>query len=169
MEHVDGSVAQDSSIAFARSLASLEEIGDGLGGMAFADFIGLQRDGPGAVRLTVKPTLLNGGGLLLGPVGFALVDFSMASALWAQRNPGEEIATINISLNFIRSASNGVVICRSKLDRRNRHTAALSSTVHHDDGRLLMTAVGSFAIYAERTTGGESDAAASSHLPSIAL
>ena len=68
----------------------------------------------------VQPALLNGGGLLLGPVGFALVDYSMASALWAQRNPGELIATINVSLNFIQSASEGELACIATVDRRNR-------------------------------------------------
>lgn len=124
----------------------LIEVGEGLGGRAFADFIGLRRDGPGVTRLTVRPNLLNGMGLLLGPVGFALVDYSMASALWEFRNPGEVIATINVSLNFIQSATDGEITCRSTLERRNRHAAALSSQVHHEDGRLLITALGSFAI-----------------------
>jgi acyl-CoA thioesterase len=138
------------SRAAAAELAELHEVGDGVGGRAFAEFIGLRRDGPGVTRLKVRPELLNGAGLLLGPVGFALVDYSMASALWEHRNPGELIATINVSLNFIQSVSEGEIICRSTLDRRNRHAAALSSRVHHEDGRLLITAVGSFAIRAPR-------------------
>ena len=125
---------------------SAEAIDNGLGGQAFADFIGLRRVAPGVTRLTIRPALLNGVGLLLGPVGFALVDFSMASALWEQCGAGETIATMNVSLNFIESADAGEICCRSSLDRRNRHAAALSSQVHHEDGRLLMTAVGSFAI-----------------------
>lgn len=122
------------------------EIDAGLGGEAFAKFIGLRREEAGVTRLTIRPTLLNGQGLLLGPVGFAVVDFSMASALWAHCSPEEVIATINVSLNFVQSASAGGIVCRATLDRRNRHTAALSGQVHHEDGRLLITAVGSFAI-----------------------
>jgi acyl-coenzyme A thioesterase PaaI-like protein len=139
-------VSERAAVQVLRDQSELREVGDGLGGTAFADFIGLRRDGPGVTRLVVRPTLLNGAGLLLGPVGFALVDYSMASALWAERNPGELIATINISLNFIQSVSEGEIICRSTLDRRNRYAAALSSQVHHADGRLLITALGSFAI-----------------------
>jgi uncharacterized protein (TIGR00369 family) len=130
----------------AADLHELREFGDGFGGKAFADFIGLRREGPGVTRLTVRPALVNGSGLLLGPVGFALVDYSMASALWVKRNPGELIATINISLNFIQSASEGEITCISTLERRNRYAAALTSQVHHEDGRLLISAVGSFAI-----------------------
>jgi acyl-coenzyme A thioesterase PaaI-like protein len=126
----------------------------GAGGRAFAEYLGLRRDGPGLTSLTVHPGLLNGAGLLLGPVGFALVDYSMASALWMHRNEGEIIATINISLNFLQSATEGIIECRSTLDRRNRYAAALSSQVRHADGRLLITAVGSFAIRADPTASG---------------
>jgi acyl-coenzyme A thioesterase PaaI-like protein len=135
------------------SMGKPGDVGDGIGDKAFAEFIGLRRDGPGLTSLTIGPELLNGVGLLLGPVGFALVDYSMASALWAHRNDGELIATINISLNFIESATEGRVVCTSTLDRRNQHAAALSSQVRHEDGRLLITAVGNFAIRAALTPG----------------
>jgi len=138
--------AAQARIDPAENLRELRDAGEGMGGKAFADFIGLRRDGPGVTRLTVTPHLVNGAGLLLGPVGFALVDYSMASALWEHRNPGELIATINVSLNFLQSAADGEIVCHSTLDRRNRYAAALSSQVHHEDGRLLITAVGSFAI-----------------------
>ena len=122
----------------------------GSGGQAFADFIGLRHEGPGVTRLRIEPGLLNGGGLLLGPVGFALVDYSMGSLLWSHRNPCERIATINISLNFVQSAGEGDVECVTTLDRRNRVVAVMSSQVHHEDGRLLMTAVGCWSIYLPR-------------------
>ncbi len=123
-----------------------DPFGEGTGGRAFAEFIGLRRDGPGVTSLTITPAVLNGAGMLLGPVGFALIDYSMASALWVHRAPGELIATINIALNFVQSADRGEVRCVSRLDRRNRYTASLSSEISHADGRLLVTAVGSFAI-----------------------
>jgi uncharacterized protein (TIGR00369 family) len=140
-------------IRFDRSAGSrlpeiqdIQEIGDGFGGRSFAEFIGLRRVAPGVTTLTVGPKLLNGGGLLLGPVGFALVDFSMASALWEQRKPNERIATINVSINFIQSADEGDLVCHARVDRRNRNTAALTGEVVDNSGRLLITAVGSFAI-----------------------
>jgi uncharacterized protein (TIGR00369 family) len=113
-------------------------------------FLGLRWLDVGTVGLTIRPGLVNDYGLLLGPVGFALVDYSMGSALWAQTNDGERIATINIAINYIQSANRGEVICTSQLDRRNRHVAVLSSRTHHEDGRLLATAVGSFAIIGPR-------------------
>ena len=118
-----------------------------MGGDSFARFLGLEHDGPGVTRLQVTPKLLNGTGLLLGPVGFALVDFAMGSALWAQRNPGESIATINIAINYIQGARAGEIVCRATLDRRNRHIAVLTASVHDEQGQLLITSVGSFSIF----------------------
>jgi acyl-CoA thioesterase len=116
-------------------------------GNAFAEYLGLSWDDENTVRMTIRPEICNEVGLLLGPVGFALVDYSMGATLWAQTSEGELIATINISINYIQSDTRGDVTCRSRLDRRNRRIAVLSSETHHEDGRLLATAIGSFSIF----------------------
>lgn len=122
-----------------------------MGGDGLARFLGLTTDGPGVARLTVRRALLNGSGLLLGPVGFALVDFAMGSAVWPHRNPDESIATISITINYVQGAREGEeLLCRATLDRRNRHTAVLSATVHNEAHVLRITAIGSFAIYVPR-------------------
>jgi uncharacterized protein (TIGR00369 family) len=126
------------------------ELGAPGSGNAFAKYLGLRWDDANTVRLTIRPDLLNQAGLLLGPVGFALVDYSMGSALWLDTSADELIATINIAINYIQSADSGDVICSSRLDRRNRRIAVLSSETHHEDGRLLATAIGSFSIFPAR-------------------
>jgi len=71
----------------------------------------------------------------------------MGSTLWAQTSEEERIATINISINYIQTAIEGDVICRTVLDRRNRTIGVMRSEVHAQDGRLLATAVGSYSIF----------------------
>lgn len=119
------------------------------GGMTddVAAFLGLRFEDAGVVRLTVRPELLNRAGLLSGAVGYALIDYAMGSALWAQRNDGEGIATLSISVNYLQSATKGEVLCHAHVDRRNRTAATLRATVMADDGRLLLTAIGSFSIF----------------------
>ena len=102
------------------------------------------------MRLTVRPELINAGGLLSGVVTYALVDYSMGSALWAQTTDEESIATINIAINYVQTATEGDVVCRSSVDRRNRRIAVLRSEVRHEDGRLIATAVGSYSIFPRR-------------------
>jgi uncharacterized protein (TIGR00369 family) len=114
-------------------------------GDPFSSFLGLRWEDSSTIRLTIRPELLNSVGMLLGPVGFALVDYGMASALYGTLQAGETMATTNISINFLASADSGDVVCTTRVDRRGRRAAFLSSEVRHE-GRLLATAIGTFAI-----------------------
>ena len=66
-------------------------------------FMGLRWDDPQTVRLTIRPELINNGGLLSGVVTYALVDYCMGSTLWAQTTEQERIATISIAINYIQT------------------------------------------------------------------
>jgi uncharacterized protein (TIGR00369 family) len=123
-----------------------------LGGIdGLTRWLGLRWESHDRVRLTVRPELINPAGLLSGPVVYAMVDYSMGSALWKERESGERIATINISINYLRTAREGDVTCTSVLDRRNDRVAVLRSEVRDESERLLATAIGSFSIFpAER-------------------
>jgi uncharacterized protein (TIGR00369 family) len=112
--------------------------------------MGLRWDDPETVRLTIRPELINAGGLLSGVATYALVDYCMGSTLWPHTSREERIATISISINYIQTATQGEVVCRSILDRRNRSNAVLRSEVRHEDGRLLVTAIGNYAIFTRR-------------------
>lgn len=113
-------------------------------------FLGLRWEDAETVRLAIRPDLINRGGLLSGVATYAMVDYCMGSALWAQTKSEERIATISISINYIQTATSGEVICRSTVDRRNRRIAVLRSEIHHEDGRLLVTAIGSYSIFPPR-------------------
>ena len=122
--------------------------GDAIDGVS--RFFGISWDHADTARLTIRPELINAGGLLSGAAAYALIDYCMGSTLWKQTTEDERIATISISINYVQSATEGDIVCRTTLDRRNRSVGVLSSQVHHEDGRLLATAVGSFAIVPRR-------------------
>jgi uncharacterized protein (TIGR00369 family) len=117
-------------------------------------WLGLRWDAPERVRLTIRPELINPAGLLAGPVTYAMVDYSMGSTLWQDLTEGERIATIGISINYVQTAREGDVICETSLDRRNDRVAIMRSEVRHTEGRLLATAIGSFAIFPRERLGG---------------
>jgi uncharacterized protein (TIGR00369 family) len=97
--------------------------------------------------MRIRPELINRGGLLSGVATYAMVDYCMGSTLWAQTTREERIATISISINYLQTATAGEVVCRTELDRRNRTVGALKSAVFDETGRLLCTAVGTYAIF----------------------
>jgi uncharacterized protein (TIGR00369 family) len=148
--------SEDASVPAAASERSPEP--DRAGGPRSLDgitgFMGMRWEDPETVRLTIRPELINRGGLLSGVVSFALVDYCMGSTLWAQTTKDERIATINISINYVQTAVEGEIVCRTTLDRRNRRTAVMRSEVRHDDGRLLATAIGSYTIFPPRDRAG---------------
>ncbi|HTA15609.1 MAG TPA: PaaI family thioesterase [Solirubrobacteraceae bacterium] len=113
-------------------------------------FMGMRWDSADTVRLEIRPELINAAGLLSGVVTYALVDYCMGSTLWPETSEDEHIATLNISINYIQTATEGEIVCTTELDRRNRSNAVLRSEVRHEDGRLLVTAIGSYAIFPAR-------------------
>ncbi len=115
-----------------------------------SSFMGMRWKDPETVSLRIRPELINAGGLLSGVVTYALVDYCMGSTLWAHTTEEERIATINISINYVQTAVEGEIVCRTTLDRRNRTAAVMRSEVRHDDGRLLVTAIGSYTIFPRR-------------------
>lgn len=113
-------------------------------------FVGINWDDPNTARVEIRPELINIGGMLSGVATYALVDYTMGSTLWAHTSDDEAIATINIAINYVQTARAGEIVCTTALDRRNRTTAVLRSEVRDEDGRLIATAVGSFAIFGAR-------------------
>jgi uncharacterized protein (TIGR00369 family) len=120
----------------------------------FSNWLGISWDAHDRVRLTIRDELINPAGLLSGPVAYAMLDYCMGSTLWKSRQKGERIATIGISINYVQTAREGDVLCSCTLDRRNDRIAVLSGRVEHEDGRLLATAIGSFAIFPRERLGG---------------
>jgi 1,4-dihydroxy-2-naphthoyl-CoA hydrolase len=112
-----------------------------------SSFMGLRWDDPQTVRLEIRPELINAGGLLSGVVTYAMVDYCMGSTLWVHTSAEERIATIGISINYVATATEGELVCHTVLDRRNRSNAVMKSEVRHEDGRLIVTAIGSYAIF----------------------
>jgi uncharacterized protein (TIGR00369 family) len=155
--------AADQPTSEQPSAAPASGAGDGddprrqrrLGGIdGVTEFMGLRWQDAQTVGLTIRPELINAGGLLSGVVTYALIDYCMGSTLWAQTSAEEAIATISISVNYIQTATEGEIVCRTTLDRRNRRTAVMRSEVCHEDGRLLVTAIGSYTIFPRRKGAG---------------
>lgn len=154
-----GSAAAGGAIGAARARLGAHEDGPRLhtGGYTLdgvSSFMGLRWEDPQTLRMRIRPELINGAGLLSGVATYAMVDYCMGSTLWVQTTPQEHIATISIAINYVQTATEGEVVCRTTLDRRNRTTAVMRSEVHHEDGRLLVTAIGSFAIFPARPRKG---------------
>src|SRR4051794_4690454 len=62
-------------------------VSDEYGGIdGLTRWLGLRWEAADTIRLTIRPELINPAGLLAGPVAYAMVDYSMGSALWEERS-----------------------------------------------------------------------------------
>ena len=113
-------------------------------------FFGIRWDDPGTARISIRPDLINAGGMLSGVATYALVDYTMGSALWKETADDEAIATVNIAINYVKTAVSGEAVCSTVVDRRNRTNAVLRSEVRHADGTLMATAIGTYTIFPRR-------------------
>jgi 1,4-dihydroxy-2-naphthoyl-CoA hydrolase len=125
-------------------------VADDAGIDGVSNWFGIRWEHRNVTRLTITPELINAGGMLSGVATYALVDYTMGSTLWAETSDDEAIATVNIAINYIQTATEGDVICTTELDRRNRSAATLRSEVRHEGGKLMATAIGSYAIFPRR-------------------
>ncbi|HEY7891774.1 MAG TPA: PaaI family thioesterase [Solirubrobacteraceae bacterium] len=155
MSDSPSSVATDPGQAQPPEQAQRPESPRALDGVS--GFMGFRWEDPQTVRLRIRPELINAGGLLSGVVTYAMVDYCMGSTLWAHISSEERIATVNIAINYIQTALEGEIVCRTTLDRRNRTAATMRSEVRHEDGRLLVTAIGSYAIFPARRAPGTAE------------
>jgi uncharacterized protein (TIGR00369 family) len=145
-----GQAANDDKATSDGQASEERAASDRFGIDGVSGFMGMRWDSADTVRLAIRPDLINAGGLLSGVVTYALVDYCMGSTLWPHTNEQEHIATLNISINYIQTATAGEIVCKTELDRRNRTNAVMRSEVRHEDGRLLVTAIGSYAIFPAR-------------------
>src|SRR5919206_5012082 len=104
-------------------------------------WFGIRWDDPCTARFEIRDEPINAGGMLSGVATYALVDYTMGSALWRETAEDEAIATINISINYVRTAVEGEAVCSTVVDRRNRSSAVLRSEVRSGDGELMATAI----------------------------
>jgi len=138
----------------------------------FADLIGLRIDeyahGESRGSITLQEKHLNPNGVVHGAVVYALADVGMGRALQAVLGREAICATVEIKINYFKSARTGELTCTSTLVHRGRTLANLDSVVYCD-GVLIAKANGTFAIIQPRpsqvTPGSFSDAASPQPAP----
>ena len=113
----------------------------------FSSYLGLRWEDSSTIRLTIRPELVNSVGRLLGPVGFAMVDYGMASALYETLQPGESMATDRTSRSTSPRRRTQATSCAGRASiavAAGRGSSARRWSISR--GRVLATAIGTFAI-----------------------
>jgi acyl-CoA thioesterase len=103
-------------------------------------------DGRATYRLDVTADLLNPHGVLHGGAVYTMIDYSMGGATMAALAEGEICATIEIKTNYLASVRGGSLTCATEIVKQGRKVVFLESRVTDENGKLVATASGSFAV-----------------------
>ena len=102
--------------------------------------------GAGTAALHLDDQHANPNGVAHGAVLFALVDTAMGKATMSVIDDNLYCASVELSLRFIRPASEGELIAEATVVKRGRSIVHLEARVHDGDDRLVATSSGTFAI-----------------------
>ena len=117
------------------------------------DFLGMEivrGDGTAAAWVDLGPDHLNPNGIVHGAVTFALMDTAMGAAVVSILNDDQLCATIEIHTRYHRPAATGTLRAEAKVLTAGRRLVQLQARTTDDDGRLIASATGSFAVFTAR-------------------
>jgi uncharacterized protein (TIGR00369 family) len=92
-------------------------------------------DGKARLQMKVRPDMTNGEGWLQGGMYTALVDESMALAIYTLLREGEMIATISCTTSFLRGVRAGeTIIADAEVIRKGRQIIFTEGKILSQDG-----------------------------------
>lgn len=105
-------------------------------------------DGVAECRMEVHQKLFNPGGMLHGGATYSLADTGMGLALWSLLDEGQNCATIEIKMTYIKAITSGTLHCITRVIDKRRRLAFLESEIT-DGADIVAKATGSFYIISE--------------------
>ncbi|MGH9112899.1 MAG: PaaI family thioesterase [Acidimicrobiales bacterium] len=102
------------------------------------------------VAFAASPAFLNPVGVIQGGFLAAMLDDTLGPALVATLPPGQFAPTLELKVNFLRSAKPGRLLGRGRVVHRTRSVAFLEGSLTDEAGNLLATATATTRIVSTR-------------------
>jgi acyl-CoA thioesterase len=105
-------------------------------------------DGKAALRMEIRPDMLNGEGWLQGGMFTALADEAMVLAIYSLLAEGETMATISETTSFMRGARDGFIVARGNVVKKGRRVAFAEAEVRDPQvgGQVMSRTTAAFAL-----------------------
>jgi acyl-CoA thioesterase len=101
------------------------------------------------VRLPFSPALANGAGVMHGGAVFTAADAAVGVAAMGLLDADENVATIEMKVNFIKPVTEGEIVAQARILHKGRNTAIGEAVVRDADGRLVAQALATYAVLRE--------------------
>ena len=120
----------------------------------FAGLLGMKAKSVGEGRarfeLEVEAEHLNPNGTLHGGVIYSLADSAMGAALFSRLDPGEQCATLEITMSYLTPVTAGAITVDAAVVQRTKRIGVIEAKVFGDGDRMVALATGTFYIKASR-------------------
>lgn len=103
-------------------------------------------DGTSRIELDIDERHLNRRGIVHGAVYCALMDDAIGAAVHSVLLPDGEAVTANLITYFVRPATQGKLVAEGRVIRRGRRLILGEASAYDEDGRLVATGSGSWAV-----------------------
>ncbi|MBI4201499.1 MAG: PaaI family thioesterase [Chloroflexi bacterium] len=114
---------------------------------SFRDLLGTEvverGNGRAKVRMAIQPRHLQGAGVVQGGILMALADQAISGAL-GSLSPGGPVVTIEMKVNFIAPAREGVLLGEGWITHKGNLVAVGEATITDSEGRLIAQALGTW-------------------------
>ena len=108
-------------------------------------------DGECAVSCTVSINHLNAGGVAHGGLHSTMLDTALGGALVSMIKKEEWCATAQLDISFLNAANIGdILVAEGKVLRRGKNLAHCDGVLSNQDGEIIATAKGTWAIWASK-------------------
>ena len=103
------------------------------------------------LHVPFRHDFIQGAGVIAGGIMATLADEAMAHVVLANLNPGENTATIEMNMRYLKAAAGGDMRAEAVLIKRGRQVITVNAEIADDKRRLLAQAGASFAVITKKT------------------
>lgn len=118
---------------------------EAFGNIPYAGLLGIRFEhaarGTASLSMDARPELERFGGIIHGGALASLVDTASAFAVLSTLAAGEETVTVDLTLHYLRPATEGKLTAHARVLRAGRRLATVSIEVKSESGALVVTAL----------------------------
>jgi uncharacterized protein (TIGR00369 family) len=130
------------------SPAQLKRIKKAITTVPFAKLLGLELEevalGTATLGVNVRKDLMQNQGAVHGGAVASLIDTATAFAIISLIDPKEKVTTVDLTISYLRPASNGRLTAVAKVVRAGRRLFVVSAEVFDKRGSLITTALSTY-------------------------
>jgi len=119
-------------------------------GSPFLDHMGIEvlarSDGYSELRLPVREHLLNSRSTVQGGVLATLIDAAVGSAVSSTLEPGQEMVTVELKINYLHPGKGEYLIARGRMHHRGRTLAVGIAEIENPEGKKVAMGTATFMM-----------------------